>query len=78
LRRDYDEGMNINGYGSAFMADQGFEGQELYQMFALLVASGVTACYRDAYNQPAGAFLPLRCTDIDYLGPPARALPLKN
>lgn len=75
LRRDYDEGMNINGYGSAFMSDQGFSGEEMYQMFALLVASGVTACYLEAKQAAPEAFLPLRCEDIDYQGPGARAVP---
>ena len=70
-----DEGMNINGYMSAFLADQGFGPQESYQMFALLVASGVTACYLDTYHRPADTFLPLRCDDIDYQGPPLRTVP---
>jgi hypothetical protein len=75
LRRDYDEGMNINGFGSAFMSDQGFSGEEMYQMFALLVASGVTACYLEAKSAVPESFLPLRCEDIDYQGPEVRSVP---
>ncbi len=71
----YDEGMNINGYMSAFLSDQEFSSNEVYNMFAMLVASGVTACYLDTLNQPAGMFLPLRCDDIDYVGKPDRSLP---
>jgi len=75
LMREFDEGMNINGYMSAFLSDQGFSPQEVYQMFAAMVASGVTACYLDTYRRPPDTFLPLRCTDIDYQGPAARAVP---
>ncbi len=73
----YDEGMNINGYMSAFLSDQEFSSNEVYNMFAMLVASGVTACYLDTFNQPAGMFLPLRCDDVDYVGKPDRPLPRK-
>lgn len=75
LLRQFDEGMNINGYMSAFLSDQGFNADEVYQMFAMLVASGVTACYLDTYKQSPNTFLPLRCDDIDYQGPARRAVP---
>lgn len=68
----YDEGMNINGYVSAFLSDQGFSPQEIYQMFAMLVASGVTACYLDTKQQPSENFLPWRCDDVQYQGPQKR------
>ena len=75
LLEQFDEGMNINGYMSAFLSDQGFTSYEVYQMFSMLVASGVTACYLDTYKQPANSFLPLRCDDIDYQGASHRAVP---
>ncbi len=75
LMHEFDEGMNINGYMSAFLSDQGFTPEEVYQMFAVMVASGVTACYLDTYQRPADTFLPLRCEDIDYQGPAARRVP---
>jgi hypothetical protein len=75
LLDQFDEGMNINGYMSAFLSDQGFSAQEVYQMFAMLVASGVTACYLDTYQQPPNTFLPLRCDDMDYQGAPHRTVP---
>lgn len=75
LMDKFDEGMNINGYVSAFLSDQGFSGQEIYQIFALLVMSGVTACYLDTLNRPPGAFLPLQCQDMDYQGKPHRSVP---
>ncbi len=75
LLREFDEGMNINGYMSAFLSDQGFTPEEVYQMFAVMVASGVTACYLDTYRRPPDTFLPLRCDDIDYQGPAPRSVP---
>jgi hypothetical protein len=71
----YDEGMNINGYVAAFLSDHGFSGQEIYHMYTMLVASGVTACYLDTFRRPPDTFLPLRCDDIDYQGVPERAVP---
>lgn len=75
LMKKFDEGMNINGYMSAFLSDQGFSPQEVYRMFAAMVASGVTACYLDTYRRSPNTFLPLRCDDIDYQGAPRRAVP---
>ena len=75
LMKKFDEGMNINGYMSAFLSDQGFSPEEVYRMFAAMVASGVTACYLDTYRQPPNSFLPLRCEDIDYQGVSRRAVP---
>ncbi len=75
LMQQFDEGMNINGYMSAFLSDQGFNPQETYQMFSMLVASGVTACYLDTFHRPPNTFLPLRCEDIDYQGAPLRKVP---
>lgn len=71
----YDEGMNINGYGAAVLSDHGFNPQELYQMFSMLVSSGVTACYIDTFRRPPDTFLPLQCEDIDYQGQPPRSVP---
>lgn len=75
LLEKYDERMNINGYVAAFLSDYHFSGQEVYQMFSMLVSSGVTACYLDAYHQEPNSFLPLRCDDIDYQGEPHRKVP---
>ena len=75
LMRRFDEGMNINGYMSAFLSDQGFTADEVYRMFAGMVASGVTACYLDTYHRPPETFLPLRCDDIDYQGAAPRTVP---
>ncbi|GMQ83981.1 MAG: hypothetical protein BMS9Abin06_0729 [Gammaproteobacteria bacterium] len=75
LQRDFDESMNVCGYASAFLSDQGFSAEDIYRMSTLCVSSGVTACYIDARGKPPDAFLPLRCDDIEYRGQPARGLP---
>jgi len=70
----FNEGININGYVSAFLSDQGFTPEEVYRLFAMVVASGVNACYVDMRDRPAEAFLPLRCDDVDFQGKPSRTL----
>lgn len=78
LMRDYDEGMNINGYMSAFLSDQGFSATEIYKIFIGTVTSGVTACHVDTENKPADTFLPLRCDDVIYEGKEHRPVPAKS
>jgi citrate synthase len=68
IKDRFDEGMNINGYMSAFLSDQGFSANEVYQISSNSVMSGVTACYLDTLKKPNDSFLPLRCDDIEYLG----------
>ncbi len=75
LRSHHGESMNINGYVSAFLSDQGLTAEEIYRVCAMAVMSGVAACYVDTVERPAETFLPLRCDDIDYQGPPPRDLP---
>jgi len=75
MLQKFNEGMNIAGYRSAFLADQGFSPQEVYRTLAACVHSGVLACYAEAADSPPESFLPLRCDDIDYQGKPPRPLP---
>lgn len=75
LATEFHESMNINGYMSAFLSDQGLTSSEVYRIFSILVASGVTACYVEQFDGVPGSFLPLRCADIVYEGKPPRNLP---
>lgn len=75
MQADYSEGMNINGYASAFFADQGLLDYEVGRISAVLVASGVTACYVDSVERPVESFYPLHCVDVDYTGPALRSSP---
>jgi len=68
----FDETMNINGYMSAFLVDQGFTATEVYRTFSALVVSGVTACYADTADRVEGGFAPLKTTDVIYKGAPTR------
>lgn len=77
LMEEHDEGMNLTGYMSAFLADQGFTPDEVGHICATLVSSGLTACFVDASNRPPESFFPMRCDDIDYQGKPARTVPEK-
>ncbi len=74
----FDEKMNINAYISAFLLDQGFSPNEVYQTFSVLLSSGITACYIDTFERPPESFLPLRCDDIVYQGPPHRPVPERD
>ena len=75
LETNYGEGINVGGYSCAFLADQGFTGEEVYRIRALIVASGVVACYNEEQEKAAESFLPLHCSDINYQGVPPRNLP---
>lgn len=75
LLRDFNESMNINGYASAFLSDRGYTEEEIYRIFAVVVNSGVTACYVDTRDKVPDTFLPLRCADIEYTGLAERPVP---
>lgn len=74
LDEHYQETMNMNGYVSAFLADCGYSSAEVYRIFAVQTFSGITACFTDVEERPAGSFSPLRVEDIDYTGPQARTI----
>ncbi|SEA11645.1 citrate synthase [Desulfuromusa kysingii] len=78
LKAEYGEEMNMNGYASAFLADQGLSAEEAYRISLISTNSGITACYLNALERPPESFLPLRCSDIDYQGPPPRDVPVKE
>lgn len=75
MEEKYSMGMNIDGFSSAFLLDQEFTPEEVYRINSLRVASGVTACYCDNYENPENSFLPWRCDEVEYLGPKIRKLP---
>lgn len=77
LFKNFDECMNLNGYMSAFLSDQGLTVDEIYRIFSTFVTSGVTACYVDTCDNAPNAFLPLRCEDIEYVGKPERTIAKK-
>jgi citrate synthase len=74
LSQRFDEKMNINGYISGFLADQGYTPEEVHQIFSVMVFSGITACYVDTIARPRGTFAPLGVEDAVYMGKPARSI----
>ncbi len=77
LKNKFDESMNINGFMSSFLADQGYSATEVYRIYSILVNSGITACYVDTADKPPESFYPLQCEDINYSGKSIRNLPKK-
>lgn len=77
LSTKFDESMNINGYVSAFLADQGYSPIEVYRIFSAVVLSGVTACYADTADRLEGSFAPLKTSDVIYKGAKSRTVTLK-
>ncbi|MGI9287876.1 MAG: hypothetical protein ACR2P1_20995 [Pseudomonadales bacterium] len=75
LGTEYDERMNMNGCIAAFCTDQGYSGEQLNNIAATIVSSGIGACYVDNIHRQQGSFLPLRCDDIEYTGKPIREVP---
>ncbi len=75
LRAHGSDALNMLGYIAAFVLDSDISVEEGYRLFTLSVNAGVHACYSEAADAPAGAFLPWRIDDVEYIGHAARALP---
>ncbi len=75
LAENHAEHLNLAGYMSAFLLDQGMTPHQGYIVFSLCVNGGVHACYEESYSKPSGSFLPLRCGDINYIGVKERPVP---
>jgi citrate synthase len=75
LRERFGETINLAGYLTAFLCDQGYTPEEIYRFCSIAVSSGVLACYAEAADQPPESFFPLQCEDIDYQGKPPREVP---
>ncbi len=72
---NHSECLNINGFSSAFLSDQGFSSEEIYRLSTTVVHAGVHACYAETADAPPESFFPLRCEDINYQGAEQRPLP---
>ena len=75
LEEHYSMGINIGGFISAFMLDQGFTPEEVYLIHNMSVSSGVTACYTEFHGLPENSFFPQHCSDIEYTGIKPRKIP---
>jgi citrate synthase len=64
--------MNVAALAAALSADQGLTAREYYHCSLLCFAAGTMPCLIDAQTRPEGALFPLRCSRIEYQGPPPR------
>lgn len=65
--------LNYAGVAAALAADLGFSPQEYYLFLFPAFLAGMTPCYIEAVERPAGATFPLPCTQVRYEGPPPRS-----
>jgi hypothetical protein len=65
--------MNISALMGALSADQGLSASEYYHYVILCFCAGLIPCAFDALQKPEGAFFPLRCDNIHYVGAAPRA-----
>ncbi len=75
MERQFNEGMNLNGYVNAFLSDQGYTVDEIYRIFSTVAFAGIQACHAEAADNPPGTFFPLQCGDIEYAGHGERPVP---
>ena len=64
----YDWRMNASAYCGALAADIGLTPFEYYHFMILCFCGGMVPCAVDALQKPEGAFFPLRCDNIHYVG----------
>lgn len=74
LVQNHGQDMNAAAYACGFLLDQGFSADEVYRLRTSDVLGGVLACYTGWHGAPEDGFLPLRCEDVGYNGPPPRTL----
>jgi hypothetical protein len=74
LRESCGEAINQLGYMAAVMSDHGFSPQEAQTVTSLMVSAGVTSCFIEAASGLEEGVLPLRCDDIEYVGPAPRSV----
>lgn len=60
--------MNISVLMGAMAADQELSTKEYYHYIILCFCAGLIPCAFDALENPEGAFFPLRCENIRYVG----------
>ncbi|MBA3582035.1 MAG: hypothetical protein H0W44_06220 [Gammaproteobacteria bacterium] len=65
--------LNAGGIMGAIACDFGLTAQEFYLFTCSAYSAGITACYLDAYQQPAGHFFPMPVGAVKYAGPEHRA-----
>lgn len=68
LEMGHEWHMNISALMGSMAADQGLNTSEYYHYIILCFCAGLIPCAVDALEKPEGAFFPLRCENIAYVG----------
>jgi len=66
-------GMNYGAIAAALATDLGLSPREYYLYMHTAFLAGMTPCYLDALERPAGTFVPLPCAGVAYEGAPKRS-----
>ena len=64
--------LNYGGLAAALGADIGLNPREHYFGSMLAFVAGMVPCFLDADAKPESSLLPLRCSRLEYQGPPRR------
>ena len=59
---------NVSIYCAALLSEIGYSPREFLYIALLSFSAGMIPCYIDALEKDEGAFFPLKCDQIDYLG----------
>lgn len=60
--------MNIGALVCSLAIDMGFSFDEFHMFMTLVFAAGMMPCYMEAAQKPEGAFFPMRCEHVHYIG----------
>lgn len=75
LEKNCQLGINVAGFGCAFLLDHDFTAEQIYLLSISSVEIGALACYKEFKDRPENGFLPLKCGDVEYQGPARRDVP---
>jgi hypothetical protein len=75
VARDARLRMNYAALTAAMAADLGLSVEEFHHFQVPMLVAGMTPCFVEAAQRPAGTLFPLSCDHIAYDGPPRRQWP---
>lgn len=75
VARDERLKMNYAALTAGLAADLGLSVREFHHFQLPMLLAGMTPCYIEAAQRPAGALFPLSCDDVAYEGAPKRRWP---
>lgn len=60
--------MNISALYASIAFDLGFSLEEFHMFMSMVFSAGMMPCYMEASKKPEGAFFPMRCEHVNYIG----------